>query len=69
MKKQILSIGKTISKAEQKSIYGGAEHPGGGTSCHRGKFAVGCLCNYDSHCASGYCRKGWFAFIGMCQPA
>ncbi|WP_408031630.1 hypothetical protein [Tenacibaculum xiamenense] len=63
MKKQILTIGKKISKAEQKSIHGGAAR-----SCHSGKFHNGCLCNGDSHCASGNCDKGFGSHIGLCQP-
>ena len=65
MKKQILTVGKIISKTEQKSINGGAAI----SSCHYGKFANGCLCNNDGQCGSGNCDKGWASHIGLCQPA
>ncbi|WP_109098136.1 hypothetical protein [Aquimarina sp. AU58] len=64
MKKQILTLGKILSKVEQKSINGGAA----AISCHYGKFHNGCLCNYHSQCASGHCDEGFGATIGLCQP-
>ncbi len=45
MKKQILNLGKTLNKAEQKEINGG----------------LGIFCKHDGHCAhlpESTCRQG-----------
>ncbi|WP_188598196.1 hypothetical protein [Polaribacter pacificus] len=62
MKKQILNLGKALSKAEQRNVFGGSEeHPCSG-NYHM--FPV-CLCfrSKSENCASGVCNgTGTFGF-------
>ena len=60
MKKQFLSLGKALSKAEQKQIFGGnyaleVEEGNGKGSC--------AACSGNSECASGVCAT----FSGDCS--
>jgi|AntAceMinimDraft_5_1070358.scaffolds.fasta_scaffold411231_1 hypothetical protein len=52
MKKQILNIGKALSRVEQKQVFGGnLQHEGGdnGGNCK--------VCSTNSDCASGVCMS------------
>ena len=64
MKKQLLKLGKALSKAEQRNVFGGSnlENPG---CWERGKMDNGCNCNYNTDCTSGYCYGS--GAIGICK--
>ncbi|WP_456377571.1 hypothetical protein [Lutibacter sp.] len=60
MKKQFLNLGKALSKAEQREIFGGAvlSYDDGGGAC-----ATGFECEFDEDCKPFYidcivCRDG-----------
>lgn len=53
MKKQILSIGNTLNKAEQKEVFGGGDRPIfviGNLPC---PYAAGCPCNLNGSDCGG----------------
>ena len=54
MKKQILNLGKALSKAEQKLVNGGAEEDEGGG----GLLGVGSLCLKSGDDPRYTCKKG-----------
>jgi hypothetical protein len=65
MKKSILNIGKALSRAEQKLVFGGSgpcrdSYPNQGT---------GCKCQRNDQCSSGNCgSSGGGNWWGECSP-
>jgi len=54
MKKQILDIGRALSRAEQKTINGG-NLDGGPCRDAYPSMGIGCKCSKHTQCASNYC--------------
>ena len=80
MKKKILNLGKALSKAEQKQIFGGtisievegcSQTDGLYCDCPSGSYgnAEGCGCNNNNDCVMGKCWKGinGKGMFGMCH--
>ncbi|WP_103071257.1 hypothetical protein [Aquimarina sediminis] len=71
MKKQILNLGKTLSKTQQKEIFGGGipiTHEG--DPCwgdnETGSTPSGCPCSQGSQCASSTCYSPGAGAVSVC---
>ncbi len=70
MKKQILNLGKTLSKVEQRSFQGGnGPFLPGGDGCIVGETpTIGCPCTNNLDCSQEeYCFKGNNDINGVCH--
>lgn len=71
MKKQLLSLGKVLDKAKQKTINGGGVNQVNGWcdgDANNYGLPCGCACITDSNCIMGYCDKGPYDMLiwGVC---
>ncbi len=68
MKKQILSIGKVLSKVEQKQVFGGNMDDGGDEGLCYGNSDT-CRTDTNKKCCSGKCTTKNDRKFGVCFGA